>query len=667
VASLPEVGPPAEIGTQFEPGRLRLRNDARMVAGGGPLLVFGARSLEYDFGPRHPLSPRRFGPGIELLRAVGAEPGLAPEPAADHELEWLHAADYIAAVRRLSADPERMPEAGIGPGDDPAFAGMHEAAATVAGGSIRAVEAILRGDVEHAYQPGGGLHHAMRDRASGFCIYNDVALAIARARQDGLRVLYVDLDVHHGDGVQALHYDDPGVLTISFHQSGRTLFPGTGFVDEIGEGTAAGTSVNVPFEPLTGPDAWLAAVRAVVPPLAAAFGPDIVVSQHGADGHAWDPLANLALTTTAMGEAARLVDRVAHCHGKGRWLATGGGGYAVYSVVPRVWALTWLAGAHREMPARLPDAWLAKWEGDAARWEKRPLPGRFDDEPSLGLSAISSVAAERAGRTVSVVRTVLVPALLDVAERRGWQQLEGAAANTVLGAAPAAGAPPARRGNTGEAGATAIGPVAAISPVAAAPTSVAQLTLEMLDRLKLAPRVIAPADTSEAMTILRAALDDGGVAAGAVAGEWLVGVALAVPVVAANPAAVPAAGADTGPGGGHGSLAEVDRLVALGVAPGWRRGGLATAMLRALIAETTRGGRALVALHTVADRDVVDPLPRAVRRGVAEQLARGAGMAVAAASARVLAVDPDARLAVLLPPGAPGDIRARIEDWASRL
>ena len=119
---------------------------------------------------------------------------------------------------------------------------MHEAAATVAGGSIRAMEAILRGDVEHAYQPGGGLHHAMRSRASGFCIYNDVALAIARARRDGLRVLYVDLDVHHGDGVQALHAADPGVLTVSFHESGRSLFPGTGFVDELGEGTAAGTS-----------------------------------------------------------------------------------------------------------------------------------------------------------------------------------------------------------------------------------------------------------------------------------------------------------------------------------------------------------------------------------------------------------------------------------------
>ena len=195
------------------------------------LLVYGPRSASYDFGPAHPLTPRRFGPGIDLLRAVGAEPGLAPEPASDEELLWCHTAAYLRTVRRFSRDPYGPPAAGIGMGgDDPPFAGMHEAGAMVAGGSLRAMEAILRGDVEHAFHPGGGLHHAMPDRASGFCIYDDPALAIARARRDGLRVLYVDLDVHHGDGVQAIHWDDPGVVTLSFHESGRYLFPGTGGV-----------------------------------------------------------------------------------------------------------------------------------------------------------------------------------------------------------------------------------------------------------------------------------------------------------------------------------------------------------------------------------------------------------------------------------------------------
>ena len=308
------------------------------------LLVFGPRSPTYDFGPGHPLTPRRFGPGIDLLRAVGAEPGLAPEPALDDELEWCHSRGYIATVRRFSADPFGFPEAGIGVGgDDPPFAGMHDAAAAVAGGSLRAIEAVLRGDVEHAFHPGGGLHHAMPDRASGFCVYDDPALSIARARRDGLRVMYIDLDVHHGDGVQAIHLADPGVLTVSFHETGRYLFPGTGGVGELGEGAAAGTSVNVPLEPGTGEEAWLAAVVGLLPELAAAFGPDLIVSQHGADSHAWDPLAHLLVTTTAMGEAARLVDSLAHRFAGGRWLATGGGGYDAYRVVPRTWSLVWLA------------------------------------------------------------------------------------------------------------------------------------------------------------------------------------------------------------------------------------------------------------------------------------------------------------------------------------
>ena len=325
---------------------------------GGPLLVFGPLSPTYDFGPSHPLTPRRFGPGIDLLRSVGAEPGLAPEPAPDEDLLLAHTARYIAAVKRLSADPWGPAEAGIGVGgDNPSFPGMHAAGAMVAGGSLRAVEAILRGDVEHAFHPGGGLHHAMPDRASGFCIYDDPALAIARARRAGLRVLYLDFDVHHGDGVEAIHATDPGVMTVSFHESGRYLFPGTGFAHDVGRAEVAGTIVNVPFEPYAGEDAWLPAVRSLVPALAAAFGPDLVVSQHGADSHAWDPLAHLQVTTTAMGEAARLVDRVAHRWAGGRWLATGGGGYDAYRVVPRAWALTWLAGAHRDAPAETPPEW----------------------------------------------------------------------------------------------------------------------------------------------------------------------------------------------------------------------------------------------------------------------------------------------------------------------
>ncbi len=383
-----------------------------------PLLVYGPRSLDYDFGPSHPLTPRRFGPGIDLLRALGAEPGLEPEPAPDEELLWCHTKHYLEVVRRFSHVAALAgwmeSEAGIGPGgDDPPFDGMHEAAAAVAGGSIRAIEAILRGDVEHAFHPGGGLHHAMPSRASGFCIYDDPALAIARARLDGLRVLYVDLDVHHGDGVEAIHADDPGVLTVSFHESGRYLFPGTGFADDVGEGPAAGTVVNVPLPPDTGDGAWLAAVTSLVPELAAEFRPDLVVSQHGADSHLWDPLAHLRNTVTAMGAAARLVHDLAHEHAGGRWLATGGGGYDVYRVVPRAWSLVWLAGAHRAVPEETPEAWRERWAADAQRYGQAPLPATFDDPPTPTEPA--NVRAIE--RTVGAVRSAVLPLLREAVAR----------------------------------------------------------------------------------------------------------------------------------------------------------------------------------------------------------------------------------------------------------
>ena len=257
--------------------------------GDGPLLVFGPRSITYDFGPSHPLTPRRFGTGISLLEALGAVPGLAPEPATDEELGWIHDDAYIEHVKRASRDPDTPPRAGIGPGDTPRFDGMHEASAAVAGGSLRAMEAILRGDVEHAFHPGGGLHHAMPARASGFCVYDDPALAIARARRDDLRVMYIDLDVHHGDGVQAIHWADPGVLTVSIHETGLALFPGTGFPEEMGGGAAVGTKVNLPLDPGTGERGWLPALELALPALAERFQPEVIVSQHGADAHAFDP------------------------------------------------------------------------------------------------------------------------------------------------------------------------------------------------------------------------------------------------------------------------------------------------------------------------------------------------------------------------------------------
>jgi acetoin utilization protein AcuC len=353
-----------------------------------PLLVYGPRSTTYDFGPAHPLTPRRFGPGISLLEALGAVPGLPPEPASDEELEWIHEPAYLDVVKGFSRNPLGPPRAGIGPGDTPAFAGMHDASAAVAGGSLRAMEAILRGEAAHAFHPGGGLHHAMPARASGFCVYDDPALAIARARRDGLRVLYVDLDVHHGDGVQAIHWSDPGVMTVSIHETGLALFPGTGFPDELGGGDAVGTKVNLPLDPGTGERGWLPALELALPALAEAFQPEIVVSQHGADAHAFDPLAHLNVTTTAMGAAARLVDSIAHRWAGGRWLATGGGGYDVYRVVPRAWSHIWLAANHAPVPDEIPAAWRERWADEAEQHGQVPLSMTFDDEPNAGLQRV---------------------------------------------------------------------------------------------------------------------------------------------------------------------------------------------------------------------------------------------------------------------------------------
>ena len=559
-----------------------------------PLLVFGPRSPTYDFGPAHPLTPRRFGPGIDLLRAIGAEPGLAPEPAGDGDLLLSHTAEYIAAVRRLSVDPLGPPQAGIGPGgDNPSFAGMHEAGAMVAGGSMRAMEAILRGDVEHAFHPGGGLHHAMPARASGFCIYDDPALAIAVARKAGLRVLYVDLDAHHGDGVQAIHSSDPGVMTISFHESGRYLFPGSGFANELGEGEAAGTSINIPFEPFAGEDAWLPWVRAIPATLAAAFRPDVIVSQHGCDSHAWDPLAHLQVTTTAMGEAARLVDRIAHRHADGRWLATGGGGYDAYRVVPRAWAQVWLAGAHRDAPRETPVAWRERWAAEAARYGQAPLPETFDDPPHAGmpLHERSHDADNASSMRAAVIATVVSPALLREAASRGWWQPLGDRTDQ-----------PSVELAQGE------------------PSIVGDVTLELLERLALAPRTIPPADPAEGRAIIRAALADSGAmpatVIAAVDGATIVGIAMAAPR-----------------SHGHG-----EALVALGVAPDYRRQGLASRLLETLI---RRVGGELEAVITVAERDPIAPLDRSLRASIARRMLERAGFEITSPPA-LAAIDPAA-------------------------
>ena len=321
--------------------------------------------IHYDFGPGHPLAPVRVELTMELARSFGVlhrdTVQLMDVTAADDDLLGLvHSPDYIEAVRASGASLQPDVLHGLGTPDDPVFAGMHEAASLVAGASVAAARAVHDGTHQHAANIAGGLHHAMPSAASGFCIYNDPAIAIAWLLQHGVeRIAYVDIDVHHGDGVQAAFWDDPRVLTVSVHESGRTLFPGTGFAHEIGGPSALGTAVNVALPPGTADAGWLRAFHAVLPPLVRRFAPQILVSQHGCDSHALDPLANLLFSLDGQRSAHAAMHALAHEVCDGRWLFTGGGGYELVRVVPRTWThlLAEASGAALDPELETPEEW----------------------------------------------------------------------------------------------------------------------------------------------------------------------------------------------------------------------------------------------------------------------------------------------------------------------
>jgi acetoin utilization protein AcuC len=328
-------------------------------------LAWDERLTGYDFGPGHPLAPVRVELTIALARELGVLAGvpvLTPVPADQAELELVHDAAYIDAVRQAGHDGRANLRYGLGTPDDPVFPAMHEASALVAGATLAAARAVWSGEAGHAANIAGGLHHAMRRSASGFCVYNDPAIAISWLLAQGAqRIAYVDLDVHHGDGVQAAFYHDPRVLTISLHEHPATLFPGTGLATETGSGEGRGYAVNVALPAGTGDAGWLRAFDAVVPPLLRAFGPEVLVSQHGCDSHRLDPLAHLELSIDAQRRAQLMVHELAHETAGGRWLVTGGGGYQLVQVVPRSWThlLAVAAGHPLDPGVEVPARWRA--------------------------------------------------------------------------------------------------------------------------------------------------------------------------------------------------------------------------------------------------------------------------------------------------------------------
>jgi acetoin utilization protein AcuC len=353
---------------------------------GRAVLVHDPALEAYGFGGDHPFNPLRIRLTLELCEALGllqGYPFIVSEPASEEDLTTVHSLTYVRLVQEAGRGVGELWDLmhyGLGTGDNPIFPDMHEACALVVGAVLRASRMVMSGETDHALCVSGGLHHAMRSRASGFCVYNDAGVAISRLKEEhpGVRIAYLDTDAHHGDGVQWMFYDDPEVLTVSMHESGRYLFPGTGGVEERGSNGGVGYSVNVPLEPYTDDSSWISCFEAVVPEVIRAFEPDLILSQNGCDGHSLDPLTHLSATTRLYEHIPLRVHDLAHELCEGRWVATGGGGYDIWRVVPRAWTALWAAVSHQELPEIVPDDWLA------SRGAQSPvaLPRLMRDDPA---------------------------------------------------------------------------------------------------------------------------------------------------------------------------------------------------------------------------------------------------------------------------------------------
>lgn len=382
----------------------------------------------YDFGPGHPLAPIR----VQLAMRLATDFGLLTAPrvsvhtpveaASLADLLRVHDADYIAAVERASNDVRAVDEyRGLGTSDDPVFAGMHAASALVGGATLAAARAVHAGTAQHAVNIAGGLHHAMPDRASGFCIYNDIGIAIAWLLAQGYRrIAYIDVDVHHGDGVQAMFYDDPRVLTISIHEDPRTLFPGTGFPWESGGPGAQGTAINIALPAGTGDQGWLRAFHAIVPDALGAFDPQIIVSQHGCDSHFEDPLAHLTLSIDGQRMSYEAIHRWAHRYAEGRWIAVGGGGYEWVNVVPRIWThlIAEAAGAPISPESQTPESFRAYVSESLGR----PAPAHMTDgrSPWAKPFAQGCDPSDPVDAAILATRSAVYPHLGLVADEDPW-------------------------------------------------------------------------------------------------------------------------------------------------------------------------------------------------------------------------------------------------------
>ncbi|WP_277621509.1 acetoin utilization protein AcuC [Indiicoccus explosivorum] len=362
------------------------------------VFVYSEDQLGYKFSDSHPFNQKRLVLTVDLLKEMNAlsDDRIIPvRTATDEELLLAHDERYINIVKKAGlgeVTPEVGENYGIGTEDTPMFDHMHEAAARLVGGTLTAVDEVMQGRALHALNLGGGLHHGFRGKASGFCIYNDSTVAIKYMQQKyGARVLYMDTDAHHGDGVQWSFYDDPSVCTVSIHETGRYLFPGTGSITERGSDKGYGTSFNLPIDAFTEDDSFLETYRTAFREIASFFKPDVILTQNGADAHYLDPLTHLYGTMDIYREIPKVAHEIAHEFCGGKWIAVGGGGYDIWRVVPRAWSLLWMEMSGQPLPfGKLPQSWLDRWQPDSPvplipTWEDpqdlyKPIPRKPEIE-----------------------------------------------------------------------------------------------------------------------------------------------------------------------------------------------------------------------------------------------------------------------------------------------
>ncbi|HEV2119936.1 MAG TPA: acetoin utilization protein AcuC [Candidatus Bathyarchaeia archaeon] len=348
--------------------------------GGRTTLLYSERFLDYNLGPSHPLRPVRVKLTHDLIQSKGLLDEeikvTLPRVASKEEILLFHEKEYVQLVQNYSERGSGLLDAG----DTPAFKGCYEATSLVVGASLEACDKIMSGKFAHAFNPSGGLHHAHPDRASGFCIFNDPAVSVnyLKKKHNLKKLVYLDIDAHHGDGVMYGFYNDPSVLDIDFHESGKYLFPGTGFPDEIGGIEAKGLKLNLPLPPGTGDEAYLAAFHKLVPKIVRKFRPEIILVQCGADGHSDDRLAHLRLTTNTYSQVISEMHSLAHEICQGRFLLFGGGGYTLANV-PRVWTVAFASLAGIRLDNKIPEQWSREFN----TLTREDAPSILNDNPTI--------------------------------------------------------------------------------------------------------------------------------------------------------------------------------------------------------------------------------------------------------------------------------------------